>query len=253
MPRLSAIVITLNEAANIGDCLDSVAFCNERIVLDSGSTDDTCAIARQHGARVEHQDWLGYGRQKNAALELATGDWMLSIDADERIPAQLAAEIALAVEKGAYDGYEMPRLSRFLGKPMRYSGWYPDYQLRLFRRGKARFSDDAVHERVILDGTRGRLKTHIDHMTTGSLEAAIGKADRYSTLSAERIAASDRRVRFWEGVTHGAWSFIRAYFLKLGFLDGKEGFLIAVLNAEGSYYRYMKAWLIQRQKLRLKS
>lgn len=247
MPRLSAIIITLNEEAAIAACLDSVAFCDEVVVLDSGSTDQTCAIAKARGARVAHQDWLGYGPQKNAALALASGDWVLSLDADETISPALASEIRAAIENSDKAGYEMPRLSRFLGRTMRYSGWYPDYVLRLFRRNQGRFSDDLVHERVVVDGVIDRLTTPIDHMTMDSLDQAVAKTIKYAGISAERIAASPRRIRFWNGITHGLFAFLKTYGLRAGFLDGKEGFLLAVLNAQGSYHRYMKAWDLQRR------
>jgi glycosyltransferase involved in cell wall biosynthesis len=241
-------VITRNEEANIGPCLDGLAFCDERIVVDAGSTDRTVALARERGARVETHDWQGFGVQKNFALSLAQGDWVLSVDADERVSPALAREIERALVEGRADGYEIPRLSSFVGREMRHSGWFPDYVLRLFRRGKARFSDDLVHERVICDGPVARLTEHLAHDSVTRLEQAISRVDRYSTAGAEMLVASGRRVSFAQGITHGVWSFFRAYVLRLGFLDGHAGFLLAVANAEGTYYRYMKAWLAQRRK-----
>jgi len=249
VPRLSAIVIAKNEAGNIAACLDSLAFCDERIVVDSGSTDDTVKIAEGKGARVVSHDWAGYGPQKNFALSLASGDWVLSIDADERVSAALAREITQAVAQGGADGFEIPRLSSFCGREMRHSGWFPDYVLRLFRRDRAKFSDDLVHERVICDGKVARLEELLDHRSVVRLEDAISRIDRYSTAGAEMLAASGRRVGFWSGITHGLWTFFRVYVLRLGFLDGGEGFLLAVANAEGTYYRYMKAWLMRRQRI----
>jgi glycosyltransferase involved in cell wall biosynthesis len=241
-------VITKNEEANIGPCLDALAFCDERVVVDAGSTDRTVALAREKGARVETHDWRGFGAQKNFALSLAQGDWVLSVDADERVSPALAREIERAVAEGRADGYEIPRLSTFVGRAMRHSGWFPDYVLRLFRRGKARFSDDLVHERVICDGAVGRLTENLAHDSVTRLEQAISRIDRYSTAGADMLVASGRRVSFAQGITHGIWSFFRAYVLRLGFLDGHAGFLLAVANAEGTYYRYMKAWLAQRRK-----
>jgi glycosyltransferase involved in cell wall biosynthesis len=232
--RLSAIIISRNEAANIGACLDSLAFCDERIVVDGGSTDYTAEEA------------IAKGAQKNYALSLATGDWVLSIDADERVSPALARAIDDAIRKGSADAYEMPRLSRFLGRAMRHSGWYPDYVLRLFRRGRAHFSDDLVHERVVCDGVVSRIAEPLDHYPVLRLEDAVSRMDRYSTAGAEMLAASKREVSFASGITHGVWSFFRAYVWRLGFLDGREGFLLAVANAEGTYYRYMKAWLAGR-------
>jgi glycosyltransferase involved in cell wall biosynthesis len=248
MPLLSAIVITRNEAANIGDCLDSVAFCDERIVVDSGSSDATVAIAKGKGARVEVRPWPGFGPQKNYALSLATGTWVLSIDADERVTPQLAAAIKQAVADAAADGFELPRRSTFCGREMRHSGWYPDYVLRLFRRGKARFDDAPVHERVRCDGTVKRLDQALIHHPVLRLEDALSRMDRYSTAGAGTLVASGRKVSFFAGIGHGFFAFLRTYVLRGGFLDGAEGFLLAVANAEGSYYRYMKAWVASRER-----
>ena len=248
VPPLSAIVITRDEAGNIGDCLESLAFCDERIVVDCGSSDDTVTIARVNGATVVHHDWEGFGAQKNYALFLASGEWVLSIDADERVTPELAAAIKHAIEEGRADGYEFPRRSSFCGRPLRYSGWHPDYVLRLFRRGKARFTDVIVHERVVCEGPVARLSEPLIHHPVLKLEDAISRIDRYSTASAQALVASGRRVSFITGIGHGIGSFLRAYVLRLGFLDGAEGFLLAVANAEGSYYRYMKAWLERRRR-----
>jgi glycosyltransferase involved in cell wall biosynthesis len=248
-PCLSAIVIARNEAANIGACLDTLAFCHERIVvIDAGSTDTTAAIARDKGARVETHEWAGFGAQKSYALSLATGDWVLSVDADERVSAELADAITLATHSHDFDAYEFPRLSSFCGRPMRHSGWYPDHVLRLFRRGAARFNDVLVHERVVYGGKIGRLSAPLVHHPVLRLEDALLRADRYSTASAEAIVASGRRVSFMAGIGHGLAAFLRTYVLQAGFLDGAEGFLLAVANAEGSYYRYMKAWLARRER-----
>jgi glycosyltransferase involved in cell wall biosynthesis len=247
VPQLSAIVITRNEAANIGACLDSVAFCDERIVVDCGSSDGTVDIARAKGARVEFYAWRGFGPQKNYALSLATGAWVLSIDADERATPELAGAIKSALADSSADGWELPRRSSFCGRELRHSGWSPDYVLRLFRRGKAKFDDALVHERVICDGPVKRLDQPLLHYPVLKLEDALSRMDRYSTASAAVLVASGRKVSFLAGIGHGLFSFLRAYVLRLGFLDGAEGFLLAVANAEGSYYRYMKAWLATRE------
>lgn len=246
MPGLSAIIITRNEAANIGDCLDSVAFCDERIVVDSGSNDDTVRIAREKGARVVDHAFAGYGAQKNVALALAQGEWVLSLDADERVSHALREEIRAALARDDADGYEMPRLSTFCGRAMRHSGWYPDYVLRLFRRSKSRFSNDIVHEHVICDGRVARLKEPLTHFPVARLEDALSRMDRYSTAGAQALIASGKRVSFMSGIAHGLYTFVRTYVLRAGFLDGREGFLLAVANAEGTYYRYMKAWMMRR-------
>lgn len=241
-------MIAKNEEANIGPCLDGLAFCDERIVVDAGSSDRTVELAQQKGARVVTHAWQGFGAQKNFALSLVQSDWVLSIDADERVSPALAREIQRAIVEGLADGYEIPRLSSFVGRDMRHSGWFPDKVLRLFRRGKARFSDDLVHERVVCDGAVARLTEQLAHHSVTRLEEAISRIDRYSTAGAEMLVAAGRRVSFADGITHGIWSFFRAYVLRLGFLDGREGFLLAVANAEGTYYRYMKAWLAKRRQ-----
>jgi glycosyltransferase involved in cell wall biosynthesis len=246
MPRLSVILITRDEASNIAACLESVAWADEIVVVDSGSTDETPAICRRYTPNLTVTDWPGFGPQKNRALDRASGDWVLSIDADERVPAPLAAEILATIRAPTASGYEIGRLSTFLGRPMRHSGWFPDYVLRLFRRDKGRFSDDLVHERVICDGPIGRLASVLNHHPVLRLEDALRRVDSYSTAGAATLA-SKRRVSFASGITHGLWSFLRAYVMRLGFLDGREGFLLAVANAEGTYYRYMKAWLAGRQ------
>ena len=246
MARLSVIIITRNEAANIGDCLDSVKFADEHIVVDDNSNDATAEIAARKGARVVTHAFRGFGEQKNFALSLAEGDWVLSLDADERVTPSLRAEIETSIGRPGPDGYEFPRLSSFCGRPMRHSGWYPDYVLRLFRRGHARFTDDAVHERVVCDGPVARLREPLLHTPVVRLEDALSRMDRYSTAGAEMLVASGRRVFFFSGISHGVWTFVRTYLLRAGFLDGREGFLLAVANAQGAYYRYMKAWLAMR-------
>lgn len=248
MPALSAIVIAKDEARNIEACLDALSFCDERIVVDGGSTDATVQLAQGKGARVVSHAWEGFGAQKNFALSLATGEWVLSVDADERVSPALQAEILAALARPGADGYEMPRLSTFCGRPMRHSGWYPDYVLRLFRRGRARFSDDVVHERVICDGPVARLAAALNHDPVLKLEDALSRMDRYSTANATKVAMSGRRVWFMTGIWRGLWAFVRTYILRAGFLDGREGFLLAVANAEGTYYRYMKAWLAGRSR-----
>jgi glycosyltransferase involved in cell wall biosynthesis len=241
--RLTAIIITRNEAANIGACLDSLAFCDERIVVDSGSDDATVELARAKGAIVAEHPWQGFGPQKNFALSQATGEWVLSIDADERVSDALGHAIIKAISTDAADGYELRRHSTFLGREMLESRWFPDYVLRLFRRGRACFSDRLVHEDVVCDGPVARLSEPLLHHPVVRIEDALSRIDHYSTASATMLVAAGRRVSFATGIAHGLWMFFRMYVLRFGFLDGRIGFLFAVAHAEGSYYRYMKAWL----------
>lgn len=247
--KLSVIIITLNEAAHIGDCLDSVAFADEWIVVDSGSTDATCEIARSKGATVvQTDDWPGFGPQKNRALDLASGEWVLSIDADERVTPELAQAIQAVLEAPAHDAYEVARLSSFCGRWIRHSGWWPDPVLRLFRRGAARFSDALVHERVLPQGSTGRLDAHFLHYPYPDLESLLGKVNRYSTDGAAMMHARGRRTGVAGIIGHSVWTFIRIYILRRGFLDGPEGFILAAVGAAGSFFRYAKLYLLLRRK-----
>lgn len=247
---ISIVIITRNEEAAIGRCLDSVSWADQVIVLDSGSTDQTVEIARGKGAKVSvTKDWPGFGQQKNRALELATGDWILSIDADERVTPELAAEIrSMVTSPNPKPGYEMPRLSSYCGRYMRHSGWWPDYVTRLVRRGQGRFSSSLVHEHLEVDGPVGRLSHTLMHDSFHSLEQVLEKVNRYSSLSAQQMAAAGRRGGILTAISHGLGAFIKTYVLKAGFLDGREGFMLAVSNAEGAYYKYVKLFLLNRQR-----
>lgn len=249
MPRLSVIVITRNEISNIAGCLRSVAFADEVVVVDSGSTDGTAEAARALGARVlQPQGWPGFGPQKNRALDAASGEWVFSIDADEQVTPQLAAAIEAALAAPAHDAYIVNRRSSYCGQYMAHSGWYPDRVLRLFRRGRARFSDDLVHERVVAQGSVGRLAGDLLHDSMPHFESVIDKLDRYSTAGALALARRGVKGSLAKALAHGWWAFMRTYVLKLGFLDGRLGLALAISNAEGTYYRYMKLWLLQRKE-----
>lgn len=246
--KLSVILITKNEARNLRQCLQSVAFADQIVVVDSGSTDGTQAIARDAGALViETADWPGFGEQKNRALDAATGDWIFSIDADERVTPDLAAEIAAVMKadpKSATDAYEVPRKSWYCGKFINHAGWSPDYVTRLARRHAVRFSDDLVHERLLVEGSTGRLKTALLHYSFRDFSQVLHKIDMYSTLSARQRYARGQRGSVGKAVLHGLAAFIRTYIFKRGFLDGSHGLALAISNGEGSYYRYLKLWLM---------
>ena len=244
--KLSVIIITNNEGLNIRACLESVAWADEIIVVDSGSTDDTVAIAREFTQQVYAHDWPGFGVQKNRALDYATNEWVFSIDADERVTPELRAEIEAAIAKPQADAYEMPRLSSFCGRFMRHSGWYPDYVLRLFRRGKGRFNDALVHESVQMQGSTARLRQPLLHYSYRDLDDVLSKLNIYSGAASAMLQRRGKRGGLTQAVLHGMWAFIRTYFLRAGFLDGREGFMLAVMNAENSYYRYIKLWLKQK-------
>ncbi|MCM2251413.1 MAG: glycosyltransferase family 2 protein [Ramlibacter sp.] len=245
-PSLSVIVITRNESARLRACLESVAFAGEIVVLDSGSTDDTVAIARAMGARVEQTtDWPGFGPQKNRALELARGDWIFSIDADERVTPRLRAAIEAAIARGDFQGYSVGRYSSYCGQYMRHSGWYPDRVLRLVRRGSGRFSDALVHESLCVQGPVGRLEGDLLHESYADFDAVLEKVNRYSAAGAQELHRRGVRGSFGKALGHGAWAFLRTYVFKRGFLDGRLGLALAISNAETTYYRYLKLWLMQ--------
>lgn len=253
MPKLSVILITKNESAHILECLNSVRFADEWIVVDSGSTDGTVEQARHWGATVYvYADWPGFGVQKNRALKHATGDWILSIDADERVTPELAAEIQEVIQSNerAVVAYTMPRSSSFCGHFMRYGGWWPDRVLRLFRRESGRFSDRKIHESVQVDGLVSPLKNPFIHYTHPTLEAVLDKMNAYSTAGAQVMLERGRSGGLFKAVSHALWTFLRAYVFRAGFLDGRYGFMAAVSNAEGTYYRYVKRWLMDQSQKR---
>ena len=245
MPTLAAAIITLNEETNLEDCLASLQGTVQQIViLDSGSKDKTVEIAKRYGAIVEiSAEWKGFGHQKNQALAMATSDWVLSIDADERLTPELAHEIRNAIEQpNNVDCFGLPRSSWYCGRFIKHSGWSPDYVDRLFKRGTARFSDDVVHERLITVGASKRLKNPLLHYSFMNFSQVLQKLDRYSTASAEQAFARGKRSSIFSALGHGLWAFLRTYFIKVGFLDGAQGLALAISNAEGTYYKYLKIW-----------
>ncbi len=245
---LSVVVITKNEEASIRRCLESAKWADEIVVLDSGSTDATVSICLEYTQYVHETDWPGFGPQKNRALEKASGDWVLSLDADEWVTPELRDEILKVISRpeGAV-AFRAPRLSSFCGRFMRHSGWWPDYVTRLFRRGAARFSDDVVHEHVIAEGKTGTLREPIMHETYVDLEEMLQKMDSYSSLAAQKMRHGGRRAGLAGAVLRGLWAFTRTYFLRGGFLDGRVGFMLAVAIAEGTYYRYAKLMLLEKK------
>jgi len=240
MTSISAIIITKNEAANIRACLESIRWVDEIIVVDSGSSDETVEICRTFTKHVYVHPWQGFGPQKNLALGYAGKDWILSIDADERVSERLREEILAAVAGSENDGFAIPRLSSYCGRFIHHSGWRPDYVLRLFRRAKGRFSDDIVHEQVLVDGTVGKLSADLVHYSFRSVEQVLDIINRYSTLGAEQMYRQGKRSGLGKAISHGLAAFLTTYLLKAGFLDGREGLMLAVSNAEGTYYKYLK-------------
>ncbi len=235
---ISVILITRDEAQRIERCLLSVDFADEVVVVDSGSTDRTVELARAAGARVlVRADWPGFGIQKNRALDLATGEWVFSIDADEVVSPGLRESILAAVREGRADVFQVRRRSCFAGRPLRFGDWHGDRVLRLFRRGAARFTDDLVHERLDHDGPAPVLDGMLMHYTIDSLADALEKGRRYAAAGAPRVAARGRGGLV-SAAAHASWTFLRGYLLRLGFLDGRHGLLLAWCNACGTWQRY---------------
>ena len=249
-PTLSVILITQNEAHNLADCLGALqGWVDEIVIVDNGSTDGSVAMAQNLGARVLCvDDWPGFGTHNNRALDAARCDWVLSIDADERVTPALAQEIQAVIAQDAARAYEIPRLSWYCGRFMRHSGWYPDPVLRLFRRGRARFTDDLVHERLVAQDPVQRLSHDLLHYSFLDFSQVLAKVDRYSTASAQQMFDKGRRASPVGALVRGAWAFVRTYVLRAGFLDGPQGLALAISNAQGTYYRYLKLWLMGKER-----
>ena len=243
MSDLSVIVITLNEEKNIRDCLQSVAWADEIVVVDSKSTDRTVEIAREFTEKIIITDWIGYSRTKKLALEQATCEWVLWIDADERATEDLKSEIRSVIKADPpQNGFEAARRAFFLGKWIKHCGWYQGYVLRLFRKNKGRFDENLVHEGVILAGERGRLKGDLVHFTDDSLEHYLEKFNKYTSLAAQRLFSQNRRAGFLAIILRAFFIFIKMYILRLGFLDGLKGFMLCLLSANYVAVKYAKLW-----------
>lgn len=239
--RLSVIVIAKNEERNIRRCLESVQWADEIIVLDSGSDDATVAIANEFTNHVFATDWQGFGIQKQRALQHATGDWVLNLDADEYVNAELKDSILRAITSESADGYRVPIRMCFYGKPLRYCS-SPKRHVRLFRRQGACFSSDMVHEKIILpkQAVIRRLATPILHNSFRDVSHALNKINLYSSYSAQIKISDNKKPSLTKTIASTSWMFIRCYLLQGGFMDGKAGLLFAMLNAQGSWYRGIK-------------
>ena len=242
--RLSVVVVTQNEEERIRPCLESASWADELIVVDAESSDKTATIARELTDHVFVRPWPGFAAQKNFGLEQAHGDWILSLDADELLSAPLREEIeAVLAGGGEHAGYSIPRRNVFWGRWIRHGGLYPDWQLRLFRRGQGRFVERTVHESVTVDGSVGRLAGHLDHHSYRDVADFLERADRYSTLAATEWLAAGRRCRpLVDLAARPVGRFLRMYVARAGFLDGWRGFLLAVLYAYYVLMRSAKVW-----------
>ena len=247
MPRVTVTIITLNEAAHIGPAIESAAWADEIVVVDSGSTDDTLAIARSKGAKTHTRAWTGYVDQKNFAARLASNDWIFSIDADERIPPALASEIgALLSTEPPVSGYRVPRVTYHLGRWVRTTDFYPDYQMRLYDRREGQWQGLYVHESVEVNGPSGQLTWELEHYSYRNLSDHLDRINSYSTLAARQMYEKGRRANASDLLLHPPAAFLRNYILRRGFLDGTAGLTLSIVNAYSVFLKFAKLWELQR-------
>jgi glycosyltransferase involved in cell wall biosynthesis len=249
LATLSAIVITKNEAENIAECLESLSFVDEIVVIDSGSKDGTEEIARQFTNKVYITEWKGYAGAKQHALDQCTGEWIFWLDADERVTPELAEEMKSAIcQEFSFSGYMMPRKAYFLGRWIRHGGWYPGYVIRLFRRGCGTFSQERVHERLMVNGPIGALEEPLLHYTDRSINHYFNKLNMYTSLAAEDLKGKDRKTSVLDLIVRPIHWFVRMYILRAGFLDGVQGFLLAVFSSSYVFTKYAKLWELRRDE-----
>ena len=250
MPKkpLSAVIITLNAAGQLRDCLESVAFADEILVVDAGSSDGTLAIAKGCGARVISQEWLGFGRQKQFAVEQAAHDWVLCLDADERVGDVLKQAIGNALGEPRFGAYRMARCNRFLGRYLRHGEGYPDWSLRLFDRRRARWSDDVVHEKVLCQGDVGTLEGDLLHESCETLESYLAKQNRYTSLQAEELFRRGKRAHVGHLLVSPVLRFVKFYLFRLGFLDGVPGLVHILIGCFNSFAKYAKLMALAQEK-----
>jgi glycosyltransferase involved in cell wall biosynthesis len=248
---LTVTIITLNEAHHIAAAIDSAAWADEILVVDSGSTDDTVAIAAGKGVRVMHRTWPGYVDQKNYAASVASHDWIFSLDADERITPALADEIRqLVASNPAERAFRVPRVTFHLGRWVRTTDFYPDYQTRLYDRRTARWQGKYVHESVVADGASGQLKHELQHYSYRDLSDHLERINHYSTLAARQMYESGRRASAVDLLAHPPAAFLRNYLLRGGFTDGMPGLTISLVNAYSVLLKFAKLWELQQQTSR---
>ena len=243
---LSVVVVARNAASQLPDCLASVAFADEIVLVDSGSEDATAAIAEQHGARVLQKEWLGFGRQKQFAVDAATHGWVLCLDADERVTAELAASIRQALDAPVFPVYRMARRNRFMGRWLRYGEGYPDWCMRLFDRTQARWSDDVVHEKVLYAVTPGTLDGDLLHESAEDFARYVEKQNRYSSLAAQALHARGQSAGVAQLLLSPVVRFVKFYILRLGFLDGLPGFVHIAVGCGASFMKYAKLIELRR-------
>nr|WP_276539192.1 glycosyltransferase family 2 protein [Chromobacterium alkanivorans] len=248
--RISVVLITKNAETSLEKCLDSVGFADEIVLVDSGSTDRTLAIASAYKAKVIHQDWLGFGPQKQLAVQAASHDWVLCLDADEWLSTELVNEIKDVLDNPQATAFQFPRCNRFMGRFLKHGEGYPDWSLRLFHRGHARWSDDLVHEYVIADGPVHRLRHDLMHESGEDIALYLSKQNRYTSLQAEQLLQRGKRVGIAKLILSPLLRFLKFYFFRRGFLDGVPGLVHISIGCFNSYIKYAK--LIELRRLKSK-
>jgi glycosyltransferase involved in cell wall biosynthesis len=246
--KISAYIIAYNEEDKISDCIKSILWADEIIVADSNSTDGTCEIAESLGAKVVQIEFNGYGNLRNEAISYCKGDWIFSLDSDERCTEKVRDEILLLIKDAPLDIYKVPRKNFFMGKWIKFSGWYPNFrQPQLFRAGMMSYDNKPVHEGFISFSKKktGELNNEIWQFPYKNIEEVMQKANRYSSLGAQKLNDNAKKGSVLKALLHGTWAFIKHYIFKLGFLDGGAGFVIAFGNFEGTFYRYVKLYELQ--------
>lgn len=250
MQKLSVTIICKNEARNIRACLESVKWADEIVVLDSGSTDDTLDIVKEYTDKIIQTDWPGFGVQKNRALDNTIHDWVLSIDADERISPDLQLSIQAILKQNPADisAYKILRRSSYCGRYLKHGNWKKDYCVRLFKKNKARFKEVPVHENLIVQGDIQKIEGLMIHESFRTLEEVIAKMNHYSSLSSEERFNKGQRGSLGKAIRHSLWNFFYGYVFRLGFLDGREGLMLAISNSEGTFYRYVKLMYLNENR-----
>jgi len=245
---VSIVIVTKNEEANIEAALDSVKDAAEIVVIDSFSSDRTVEICRKYTDKVSRKEWEGYARQKQAAVDLAACQWVFILDADERVTPELKAEVINAIEENRYDGFYVPRKNFFMGQCIRHGGWRPDYTLRLFKKKAGRVEDREVHEKVIVNGSVSYLKTPLVHYTYNSVSDYLKRMDVYSTLAAKELTKNGVVPNFMDFLLRPLAAFIKMFFLRFGFMDGRYGLALAVLYSYYTFLKYAKTWELKEKR-----
>ncbi len=246
MQKISVAIITLNEEENIRACLESVLWADEILVSDSGSADRTVEICKEYGAKVFKDEWSGFGRQKNLIAGRAKNDWILNIDADERVTHDLKKEIE-SILSSDYDGYFIPRKNFFGSRWIKYCGWHPDYNLRLYKKERGYFNERGVHEAVQIKGRAGFLKNPLEHYTYRDISDYLKRMDRYSTLAAEEMLKNGKTAGLLDLVLRPSFTFLKMFFLQKGFLEGYRGVVLSGLYSSYTFAKYAKLWEMSKR------